>query len=112
MHDGAANPLQGLKGSRNQVLARLGQHLDGHVSGNVLLFNQRAHEIEFGLRGRGKAHFDFFEAHAYQGLEEVQLAPHAHGLSQRLISVAQVHAAPDGRVVQAAARPGAVGQTH
>jgi hypothetical protein len=52
MHDGAARALERFEGAPDQVLARLGEDLDGHVVGNVLFVDQLAHEVEIGLRGR------------------------------------------------------------
>jgi hypothetical protein len=58
----------------------------------------------------GKADLDFLEAHVEQQLEHARLAVVAHRVDQRLVAVAQVDRAPDRRLVDALARPGAVGQ--
>ena len=49
MHDGAARTAQRLHGAANQLLARLGQHLDGHVIGHMIAFYQQADKIKIGL---------------------------------------------------------------
>ena len=49
--DGLLGALERLEGAGDQVLAGLGQHLDGHVIGNVPAFDQLADEVEVGLRG-------------------------------------------------------------
>jgi hypothetical protein len=64
--DGAARALERLHGAADQVLARLGEHFDRHVVRNVAAFDQAAHEVEIGLRGGRKRHFDFLEADVAQ----------------------------------------------
>ena len=98
MDDGAPGAAHALHGAPDQLVARLGQHLDGHVVGDQLLVDERADEIEIGLRGGGKADLDLLEAHAHEGVEEAALALRPHGLDQRLVAVAQIDAAPDGRL--------------
>ena len=104
MHDGAAAAADGLEGAADEVLARLGQHLDGDVIGDELLVDDRAHEIEIGLRGRGEADLDLLEAQLDQQVEHAALALGPHGIDERLVAVAQVDAAPDGRAVDDARR--------
>jgi len=110
MDDGPLGALERLEGAGDQVLAGLGQHLDGDVIGNVLAFDQFADEVEIGLRGRGKAHLDFLDAHRDQGLEETHLLRRIHRLDQRLVAVAQVGAEPDRRLGDGFRRPGAIGK--
>ncbi|MNQ38678.1 hypothetical protein D3C85_522680 [compost metagenome] len=100
----------GFHRAADQIFARLRQHDDGHVVGNALFVDELAHEVEIGLRGRRKAHFDFLEADLHELFKEADLAFHAHGLDQRLVAVAQVRAHPDGRLRDAAAGPGAFGE--
>jgi hypothetical protein len=94
----------------DQIFARLRQNDDGHVVGDALLVDQFAHKIKVCLRGGGEADFDFLETDLDQLLEKAQLALHAHRLDQRLIAVAKVRAHPDGRMRNALARPGALGE--
>ncbi len=110
MNDRPLGSPERLDGAFDQVLARLGEHLDGHVVGNPLLFDQAADEIEVRLRGGGESDFDLFEAEAHQELEEAQLTLGAHGLDQGLVTVAQIDAAPDGGLGEHPVGPGAVGQ--
>ena len=63
-----------LKGALHQVLARLHQHLNGHVGGNAPALDQFAAEIEVGLRGGRKADLDLLESARHQQLEHAQLA--------------------------------------
>jgi hypothetical protein len=99
VHDGARRALQRLEGALDQWLARLRQHLDGHVVGDQPLVDQLAHEVELGLRRRRKADLDLLEADLHQHLEHAQLARRVHRLDQRLVAVAQVDAAPQRRRV-------------
>jgi hypothetical protein len=79
-------------------------------SGNAVLFDQHAHEVEVGLRGGREADLDLLHADLHQLLEEAQLLLGAHRLDQGLVAVAQVGAHPDRRLGDAAARPLAVDQ--
>jgi hypothetical protein len=64
VHDGARCARQRFEGARDQVVARLGQHLDGDVVGDQVFVDQLAHEVEVGLRGRREADLDLLEADA------------------------------------------------
>src|SRR5690606_29282520 len=110
VHHGLPGAGRGFDGAADQVLARLGQHDDGDVVGNALLVHQLAHEVEIRLRRGGDADLDCLETDLDHLLEETQLALDAHRLDQRLVAVAQVGAHPDGRLRNAAARPGAFGK--
>ncbi len=81
-------PFERFVGARDQVLTCLDQHLDGHVVGDLILFDQPAHEIEVGLAGRRKANFDLLETDLYQQGPETLLLFDAHRLEQRLVAVA------------------------
>ena len=108
--DGAARPGDGLEGAPDQLVARLGEHLDGHVVGDLPLVDDVAAEVEIGLAGGREADLDLLEAEAHELLEHAQLPPEAHRLDERLVAVAQIDGAPDGRTGDDGARPAAVGQ--
>ncbi|GIX29328.1 MAG: hypothetical protein KatS3mg123_3209 [Burkholderiales bacterium] len=108
--DGALRPLQRLEGAPDQVLPRLGEHLNPHVFRHPVLLDQPPHEIEIGLGGGGEGDLDFLETQPHQQLEQAQLALHAHGLDQRLVAVAQIGGQPDGRRADDPAGPGPVGK--
>ena len=100
MHDGDLRALQRLR--RCGGSAPRGDWVSTWMvtpSGIFLFSMRKRHEIEIRLRGGGKAHLDFLEAHVQQGIEHAHLALVAHGLDQRLVAVAQVHRAPDGGLV-------------
>ena len=110
MHDHPPRAGHGLKGAADQVLARLGQHLDGDVLRDQFVVDQFAHEVKVGLRGAGETDLDFFEPNLADAAEHAQLALQVHGLKQRLVAVAQIGAHPDRRRGDGAAGPLAVGQ--
>ena len=83
----------------DDVVARLGEHLNGDVLGNHVVLDQRACEFEFGLAGSGEANLDLLEADGYELLPKLQLLFQAHGDDQGLVAVAQVNAAPFGRML-------------
>ena len=99
-----------LVGALDEVLPRLGEHLDGDVVGNEIRFDQLPHEIEVGLAGRGESDLDLLVAHLHQQLEHEPFALGAHRIDERLVAVAQVDRAPARRLRDPPGRPGAVGQ--
>ena len=104
------DPAMALEGAPDQLVARLGEHLDGHVIGDQPFVDDVAAEVEIGLAGGGEADLDLLEAEAHEFLEHAQLAPEAHRLHERLVAVAQIDGTPDGRPGDDGARPGPVGQ--
>ena len=110
MHDHIFRAADRLERFADQVFARLHQHLNGHIVGNMPAFDQLAADFVFGFGGRGKAHFDFFEAHVAKRFEIIQLFLQVHRRYQRLVAVAQVHTAPDRGFFDHPARPLPVGQ--
>src|SRR5690606_30824053 len=108
--DGARHALQRLESALDEILPGLGYHLDGDVAGDGVGLDQLAHVVVIDLRGRREAHLDFLETGAYQQIEEAPLALQTHGIDQRLVAVAHVHAAPDRRVPLNAVGPLAVRQ--
>ncbi|MCY1409165.1 hypothetical protein D9M71_245040 [compost metagenome] len=110
VNDGFLRAAQGFERTGDQVFTGLGQHLDGGVVRNVAFFDQAAHEVEVGLRGRRERGLDFLDADADQGLPETQLLGRIHGFDQRLVAIAQVGTAPDRRDGNGLGRPGTVRQ--
>ena len=51
MHDRLLGPHQGLIGALNQVLPRLGEHLNGHTLGDEVVLDEAPDKIKIGLRG-------------------------------------------------------------
>ena len=110
MHDDILRALDRLKGLVDQVLACLHQNLDRHIVGDMVLLDQLTADLILGFRGARKADLDFLKAYIDQGVEEFELFFEIHRVDQRLVAVAQINAAPDGRLVNDVVRPLAVGQ--
>ena len=108
VHDGLFGAAQGFEGACDQVFTALGQHLDGGVLGDVVVFDQGAYKVEVGLRSGRERGFDFLHADGDQGLPETQFFHRVHRFDQRLVAIAQVGAAPDRRAGDGFRRPGAV----
>ena len=108
--DRALAAVQRLEGAADERLAGLGEHLHGHVVRDAALLDQHADEVVVGLRGGREADLDLLVAHRHQQVEHPELALGVHGLDQRLVAVAQVHAAPDGRAGERAGGPAPVGK--
>src|SRR5712691_6587063 len=108
VNDGARRAAQTLERPLDELAAALGEHLDRHVVGDEILLDELADEVVVGLRRRRKADFDLLEADIQQHVPETPLALGVHRIDQRLIAIAQVDAAPQGRPLDARIRPGAV----
>ena len=103
-------PAMRLVGALDQLVAALGQHLDGDVVGDQVFLDQLAHEVEVGLARRREPDLDLLEAHRHEGLEHAPLALRVHRVDERLVAVAEVDRAPPGRLGELLVGPGAVGQ--
>ena len=110
MHDRALGARHRVECLADDGLARLRQHLYGHVVRDQALFDQLAHEVIIRLRRRRETDLDFLVTHIDQQLEHPELAFRVHRLDQRLVAVAQVDAAPHGRLGDRARRPRSVMQ--
>ena len=93
----------------NEILAALAKNLERDVVRDAFLINEAAAKIEFDLRGRRETDFDFLEADFHEQLEVLEFLRDAHGLGERLVTVAEIHAAPHRRAGERAARPLPVG---
>ena len=69
------------------------------VIGNAVFLDQPAVELEFGIRGRGKADLDFLEPAFHQRVEQLEFLRDVHRHGQRLVAIAQIDAAPARRCV-------------
>ena len=93
--------LDGFKGLSDNVLARLRENLYRHIVGYHIFLNQCPDEIVLRIRGGREAYLDLLEADLYQQLEEFEFILQTHRVDQSLIAVSQIHAAPDGRFLDA-----------
>ena len=99
MHHRMGRSLHRLKGLSDDMLPGLGQHLDGHILRDHLPLDQLPKKPVLRIGGRREADLDLLKSHLHEHLKKFQLLLQAHGLDQRLISVPQIHAAPDGRLL-------------
>ena len=88
-------PTSDSNGALDQILARLHEHLEPHVIRDAVLLDEPAVEGELGVGGRGEADLDLLEAALHERLKQLELLADVHRHGQRLVAVAQVHAAPD-----------------
>jgi len=107
--DGFGCAAQGFKRAADQIFSGLGDDFDRDVRRNMPFINQLPDKIKVSLRCSREGHFDFFETHRHQGLEQLQLRGLVHGLEQGLVAVPQVGAHPDGWRLNGFTWPGAVG---
>ena len=112
VHDHPFCAGQALEGPLDQLVARLGQHLDGDVGRDEVFLDQHADEVEIRLRRGREPDLDLLEAHSHQQLEQPALPGHVHGVDQGLVAVAEVDAAPGRRGGDRTLRPAAVRQVH
>src|SRR5205807_525779 len=92
--DRARRALEAFEGTLDQLAAALRQDLNGDVFGYQAFFDQQADEVEVRLRRGRKPDLDLLEADIEEHVPEAPLALGIHGVDERLVAVAQVHAAP------------------
>ena len=81
------------------VLAALREHLKRHVVGNELVLDEPARELVFGLACGGESYFDFLKSDFDEIGEKFELFFERHRVYERLIAVAKIDRAPNGRAV-------------
>ena len=92
--DGSLAAFKGVERFLDNVLARLGEHLNGDVFGNHVVLDERAGQLKFGFAGSGEADLDFLESNLDEFLEVFQLLVEAHRNDECLVAVAKVNAHP------------------
>ena len=110
VHDRLLATAQRFVGAFNEFIATLDEHLNRHVVGNQVLFNELANEIKVRLAGRREAHFNFGETDLAEFFEHTALAFGVHGVDESLIAVAQVDRTPQRSFVDHLVGPRAVGE--
>ena len=105
VHDRLLTALDGFKGALHKLLSALGQNLHDHVVGNQLPIHELAQKIIFDLACRRETDLDFLKAEFDKIVKKLYFLGHDHGINQRLIAVAQIHAAPDGRFLDLFVHP-------
>ena len=94
----------------DEVLARLGEDLNGHIVGDESFLDNRAYEVEVSLRRRRETHLDFLVPHPHERFEHHALAFGAHRVNESLVSVAKIDGTPPGCRGNRLRRPRAVGK--
>ena len=112
MNDHVLCAADGFKGFLNQVRTSLYQHLNGHVIGNQVALDECTEDFIFGFGSRGEAHFNLLKANIHQRFEKQQLFFQIHRGNQCLVTIPQIHAAPDGGLGDDLVRPLAVLQLY
>ena len=97
MNDGTFCPAYRFESAGDQIIARLGEYLDGDICGNKVVLDEVAHELKIGFAGGRKTDFNLLESQIDEGVPHAHFALGPHGFDQRLIAIAQVNRAPDGR---------------
>ena len=110
MHRRALGAADGLERLLDEVAARGREDLYRDVVGNVPTLDERAHKVVLSRGGGGEADLDLLEAYLAEHLKERELILEPHGGDERLISVAQVDAAPYWRRGERLIRPRAVSE--
>ena len=110
MDDGVFGTFDAFKSAADEILAALHQNLDGHIWRNAVVVNQVTAEIKISLAGRWETDLNFLEAHFHQAVPHAHFALMAHGFDEALVAIAQIHAAPDGRLSDLGRRPFTVRQ--
>ena len=87
----------------------MAEDLDRDTVGDAVLVDEAPDEVELDLRSRGETDLDFLEPDFYEHLEIFEFLLDAHGLSEGLIAVAEIDAAPHGCLGLRAAGPLAIG---
>ena len=110
MDDGPGGSAHGFERALDELGAALDQDLYGDIRGDQVVFDDVAHELVVGHRGRGEPHLDLLQPDGEERLEQRELAVGAHGVDEGLVAVPEVDAAPPGRGGQLPGGPCAVGQ--
>ena len=108
VNDRLLGAAQRLVRALEEFVTTLDQHLNPHVFGCEVLFDDLAHEVEVGLTGRGETDFDLREAHLHERVEHPALALGIHRIDESLVAVTQVDRAPQRGLRDDGVGPGAV----
>ena len=97
--------LHTLEGAVDLLLPALRENLEIHVVRHAVLLDQFPDKIIFNLAGCREADLNLLESQLDQQIIELDLLIDLHRINQRLIAVAQVHAAPHRRPLNLPVRP-------
>jgi hypothetical protein len=82
----------------DKVFPGLHEDLHGNVFRNAAVFDKPSHEGELCIGGGWEADFNFLKTSTHQRIKELQLLGDVHRYRERLVAIAQIDAAPEGRV--------------
>ena len=112
MYDRLFAPLYRFKSALQKFFPALGQNLHDHVVWNQFSVYKLAQKIKFNLTCSREADLYFLKTEFNQIIKKLYFFGHDHGINQRLIAVAQIHAAPDGRLFNLLVGPLPLGVIH
>ena len=95
MEKDVSSALQRFAAALNQFFPALAKDLDCDVGRNASLVDEAAAEVELDLGSGGESDFDLFKTDLCQQAEKTEFLMDVHRLSQGLIAVPEVDAAPD-----------------
>ncbi len=105
MEDNILDTFDSFKGFINQMLTALTQNLHTYIIRNHLAVYQCPQKIIFQLGCGRKTNLNFLESQLYEQVKEFQLFFNHHRFDQRLITIPQIHAAPDWSFLNLFIRP-------
>ena len=105
MHDELLRSLHSFEISLYLLFPALRQHLKLYIIGKELSLDNLTYEVIFYLAGCGKSHLDLLKAKFYKIIKEFYLLRYHHGIYESLVSVTQIHAAPERCLFYLSIRP-------
>ncbi len=99
VNDHVLRALDRLERLFDNMFPCLGQYLNRHVVGNQIFFDERSDKLVLRIACGGKPDFDFFKTDFNKQFEKIEFCGFIHGFDKRLVSVAQINAAPNRRAL-------------
>jgi len=87
--------LYSFKSFFDDMFSCLSQNLNRNVIRNHILLDQCSKKLILCLRCCRKSYLDHFKSNIYEELEKLQFFIQAHWFDQCLVSIPQIHTAPD-----------------
>ena len=83
----------------DNMFSRLCQYLNRHIIRDQIFFDQCPHKTKLCLRCCRKTNLNLLEADFHEQLKKFHFLFQTHRFDQRLISISQIHTAPDRRMI-------------
>ena len=90
--------LYSFKSFFDDMFSCLSQNLNRNVIRNHILLDQCSKKLILCLRCCRKSYLDHFKSNIYEELEKLQFFIQAHWFDQCLVSIPQIHTAPNRRL--------------